>query len=92
MRKSLELAPATFHRQWLLASALYGQGRCAEALPHAQSAYTMLGYDHPMYLLLLGDVHWCLGEKERASEVYQQLEKVAPDYAPYVRERINSVQ
>jgi hypothetical protein len=76
----------------MLASALYEQGRCAEALPYAQMAYQMLGYDHPGYLLLLGDVFWCLEDSGQAVSVYQKLESVSPGYAPYVLERINSTR
>jgi tetratricopeptide (TPR) repeat protein len=91
-RRSLELGPSTFYREWSLASALYNQGRCEEALPHARLAQDLLGYDHPMYLRLMGDVYWCLGDLDKASEVYQRLEKIDPKYAPYVRDRIGSTR
>ena len=87
-QRAVELGP-TGYRHWLLASALYSQKRCVEALPHAQLAYAMWGSDHPMYLLLLGDVYWCLGNEEQASQIYQRLETVAPNYAPYVHDRIS---
>ena len=71
---------------YLLAIALLRQGRCAEALPYAQA--TVRDYPNaPNYLLGLGDVYWCLGDREQAVAVYQHLVAVAPDYAPYVRER-----
>lgn len=75
----------------LLAIALLRQGRCAEALYYAQ--VTARDYpEYPNYLLTLGDVYWCLGDREQASSVYQQLEVIDPDYAPYVHERIQSTK
>lgn len=75
----------------LLAIALLRQGRCTEALYYAQ--VTVRDYpEYPNYLLTLGDVYWCLGDREQASKVYQQLEEIAPDYAPYIHERIHSTK
>ncbi|MBA4383626.1 MAG: hypothetical protein C0410_02720 [Anaerolinea sp.] len=75
----------------LLAIALLRQGRCAEALYYAQ--VTVRDYpEYPNHLLTLGDVYWCLGDREQASSVYQQLEVIDPDYAPYVHERIQSTK
>ena len=72
----------------LLAVALLEQGHCAEALPYAQTTVTNHP-DTPDYLLALADVYWCVGDQEQASLVYQRLEVIAPDYAPYVRQRIS---
>jgi tetratricopeptide (TPR) repeat protein len=81
--------------QSLLATALFKQGRCHEALPYAQSSVRDRP-DAPDYLLVLGDVYWCLGDEELASQVYRRLETVAPawvrDRAPYVRERMDSTR
>ena len=75
----------------LLAIALLKQGHCTEALPYAQATVGEHS-DAPHYLLGLGDVYWCLGDTGRASQVYRHLEEVAPNYAPYVRERINATE
>ena len=95
-RMAISLLPSggTHYRQYLLATALLKQGRCAEALPHAQLVFSMLpDHDEPIhYLLMLGDVYWCLGDREQAVAVYQHLVAVAPDYAPYARERIDSAK
>jgi tetratricopeptide (TPR) repeat protein len=75
----------------LLAIALLRQGRCAEALVYAQVGVRN-NPELPYDLLILGDVYWCLGDREQASGVYQQLEVIDPDYAPYVHERIQSTK
>jgi len=75
----------------LLAIALLRQGHCTAALYFAQ--VTVRDYpEFPNYLLTLGDVYWCLGDREHASSVYKQLEVIYPDYAPYVHEHIQSTK
>ena len=93
-RMAISLPPSggTHYRQYLLATALLKQGRCAEALPHAQLAFSMLPDQYEHIYLLLGDVYWCLGDKKQASIIYQRLEAIAPGYRPYVRERINATE
>ena len=93
-RMVISLGPPGGKSPWaqnMLATALLKQGRCAEALPYAQPPVTV-GPDNPYYLVVLGDVYWCLGDREQASLVYRQLEAVSPDHAPYVRERINAIE
>ena len=86
-RKAISLGPPDSWVQSLLAATLLRQGRCAEALPYAQPPVKNVP-DAPNYLLILGDVYWCLGDREEAVAVYQHLEAIAPGYAPYIRERI----
>ena len=87
-RKAIGLGPPDSWAQSLLATALLEQGRCDEALTYAQPPVKNVP-DAPNYLLVLGDVYWCLGDKEQAVTVYQHLDAIVPGYAPYVRERIH---
>jgi len=75
----------------LLARALFKQGRCDEALYYAQIS-ARNNPESPYDLIILGDVYWCLGDRDLASSVYQQLEMIDPDYASYVHERIQSTK
>lgn len=93
-RQAIELLPPDKRSDWaksMLAVALHKQGKCAEALPYAQEPVVEFP-NAPNYLLALGDVLWCLGEREQAVEAYKRVEIEAPGYAPYILDRIMSTK
>ena len=93
-RMAISLGPPGGKSPWaqsMLATALLKQGRCAEALLYAQPPVTVVP-DNPYYLLPLADAYWCIGAKEKAAPIYQQLQAIAPDIAPYVQERSDTTR
>ena len=87
IRRSIAIDPSYGWSQFLLAQVLMRQERCTEALLPAQTAVRL--FPAADYQQQLGDVYWCLGDKESAIAEYQKLQAISPDLAPYVLERIN---
>jgi tetratricopeptide (TPR) repeat protein len=86
---SLAMHPDNEWAQNMLAVLLLRQGRCAEALPHAQAAVAI----YPEYLgfqRTLGDVYWCVGEEDQAVVIYRQIVIRDPAYYDALQERLSS--
>ena len=89
LRQSLELGIKDPWAQAVLARVLVRQGRCAEALPYAQ---TLVDND-PNYAIGqrgLGDVYWCLGDKARAAAAYRRFVTLSPERRDEVSDRLKA--
>jgi tetratricopeptide (TPR) repeat protein len=87
-QQALSLDPEHEGALRIVAEYLMESGNCLESLPFAQRR-AQLYPGHADSWRVLGNVYWCLGEREEARSSYRRAINISPDMGPALRDKLN---
>jgi tetratricopeptide (TPR) repeat protein len=89
LERALQIDPQDELALKMTTEYLFDEGKCQAALPMAQKAAKLFPAQAGPWERL-GNVYWCMGEKDLARSYYQEAINIDPNYDPNLQDRMTT--